>query len=314
MSTTIPALGCDLVGLAPQAADIVLVLDSSSSLEMSGWIRTIRFAQRFVAGLNLLGLPEGPRVAAVSFSRRASVLFDFDFSYNVTEISNLLESAPFLNGGTRTANALQLTTSALLNGGPSSGRRSGAKAIVVIVTDGQSSESNEVYTNAVQTLHATGAEVFAVPVGIASEQTRLQQAVSEPIEEHLLPVESAGELASPESIQNLLLQVTCIDDSQGQTSSSAAAPTTSSAAASSTSSAVASTTSPGAAFTTARSSTGTDTSTATSTSTATMTDPVSSTTLFDGGSVSIALYLVNCGGDAFVDPQGKLLQESYIMV
>ncbi len=75
------------------------------------------------------------RVALVSFASVARIRFDFSASYDKSQIQANILAVVYQGTGTATASALDLADSLLTSG--DTGYR-GGKAVVIVVTDGQS--------------------------------------------------------------------------------------------------------------------------------------------------------------------------------
>ena len=112
--TTAEELGaCVAAGLLQRQRDVVLLLDSSSSLGAAGWAATQDFAVRFLRGLEGPGQGGGASnpgalLAVVSFSTQRSLLFDFaaSASSSVGALEQVLRASAYLNAGTRTGRAV----------------------------------------------------------------------------------------------------------------------------------------------------------------------------------------------------------------
>jgi hypothetical protein len=145
------------------------------------------------------------RVALVSYSSSAFVRFNFLSSTSVSAVQQLILADNWQAGGTATASALNLVRSSLLTS--AAGFR-GGKAVVIVVTDGNTQESMSSLTSAVSALHAV-AEVFAVGVGQEISATQIQLIASEPKAQHAFSTTLDG-LASQSIIDQILDLSSCV--------------------------------------------------------------------------------------------------------
>ena len=158
------------------------------------------------------------RIAAEVFSSGFKILFDFaSEGYSQANIVSALLNAHYPAGATATATALkQVVTKFFVptdpDTGVSSGWRLGAVPMVVIViTDGGSTEpGNEVEYWANQ-IRAVGANIIAIGVGSLVNTTQLDQIAGTPDQVVLVKDESSLESI----IQNFIQQFPCQGPQKG---------------------------------------------------------------------------------------------------
>ena len=126
----------------------------------------------------------GFRVALVSFATNAFVRFDFLASFDKNTVKSNILSAVYQATGTNTGRALDLARTALLT--LSAGYR-GGKAVVIVVTDGQTQETATVLSTAANSIQQV-AEVFAVGVGQDVVLSELAVIASAPSSSHVYKI------------------------------------------------------------------------------------------------------------------------------
>lgn len=144
-----------------QTADVVFVLDSSSSEGSANFQKQVDFVKDFVKRYKIG--PHNVQVGLVTFSTSAHNEFYFKSYHDQGSLLARLNSIPYHSGSTHTDKGLQYAR-LFHTSGTSYGRRYNASQIVVVLTDGQSTNPTNTITQA-KRLHATGAKVFAIGIG-----------------------------------------------------------------------------------------------------------------------------------------------------
>ena len=112
--------------------DLVLILDSSTSVGQNNWDIMIDF---LVILLNSLDLSTGVRVAVVQFGTDAEIIFDFDANSDKEATVNAVRSLVYYTGPTQYTNiAKPFRLAKMLF---QAGGRSGVPWIVLFFTDGK---------------------------------------------------------------------------------------------------------------------------------------------------------------------------------
>ena len=158
--------------------DFIFVLDSSASLGLDNWDLTLQFAVDFVNAIPVSATTS--RIALVTFASTALIRFDFSKSYDKSAIETAIYSQPYQNTGTATASALNLAE--MLLSSEDSGYR-GGKAVVILVTDGQSQESGIALADSIAGVKAL-AEVFVVGLGQNISVPEVESIASDPVATH----------------------------------------------------------------------------------------------------------------------------------
>ncbi|KAI8767667.1 serine-rich adhesin for platelets, partial [Biomphalaria glabrata] len=145
-------------------ADIIFLLDASSSVTEPNWKKIVKFSSNLV--LNFTFGSDSNLFGAVIFNSQATKKFDLNTYHNKTAVSNALLAIPYpFTSGTNTASALSfiLTNNTF---GTSSGGRDDAQNILIVITDGQSSNPNQTII-AAQNLKDAGISIVTIGIGLA---------------------------------------------------------------------------------------------------------------------------------------------------
>ncbi|XP_025101567.1 uncharacterized protein LOC112568475 [Pomacea canaliculata] len=140
--------------------DMVFVLDSSGSISDSNFDLSLDFAARVVEAMSI---PEPLRVAALIYANSPVIEFNFSKEQTSPGVAAAIRGIRRVTGGTATDKALDMARSSLLSN--SSSAREGANRVVVLVTDGQSDNTNRTIQAAERLRDEGQAAVFAIGVG-----------------------------------------------------------------------------------------------------------------------------------------------------
>ena len=165
-----------------RAADVVLVLDASSSVGAASFEVVRQTALDMIAALDVG--PEAVRVALVVYSVEALVVFDFAYSSYKPDLLAAVEGVAYAGGNTQTAEALAVVLEQLLEA-DDAGRRDAAETLVYVFTDGFSLDPQAELSVAASNLRTAGAEVFAVGQGAETDRQELELLASAPVAEHV---------------------------------------------------------------------------------------------------------------------------------
>uniref|UniRef100_A0A2C9LQE2 VWFA domain-containing protein n=1 Tax=Biomphalaria glabrata TaxID=6526 RepID=A0A2C9LQE2_BIOGL len=143
-------------------ADVVILLDASTSIGANNWKTEITFAADLVKSFTLGS--NDVRFAAVMFNKDSSKIFDLKSFSAAQDIADTLENIPYPNTvGTNTHLALAQVRSQKLFSTMSGGRFI-AKDVLVILTDGRSKHPT-LTQDEVELLKASGTNVISVGIG-----------------------------------------------------------------------------------------------------------------------------------------------------
>ncbi|CAG5131633.1 unnamed protein product [Candidula unifasciata] len=145
----------------PAIADIIFVLDTSSSMNQNEFELEKQFAIRLTEHFTIG--QRDVRFAAISFSDSVQKIFGLKDYADHRSINRALTRAPYLGGSTKTNLALDyIRTNDMF--GTAAGGRVKASKIVVVITDG-SSDSLIRTTSAANALKSEGLTILAVAIG-----------------------------------------------------------------------------------------------------------------------------------------------------
>ncbi|PAA94323.1 hypothetical protein BOX15_Mlig000187g2 [Macrostomum lignano] len=120
-----------------KVADLVFVLDSSTSIHDADFAKESRFVQHIVRRMGVS--PTGVRVAVVTYSTRPKLVFNLDKYKTKSQVLAAMSKLPRDEGITMTYAAIDLVNSDIY---PK--RRAGVPFIVVVITDGKSTMGDPV--------------------------------------------------------------------------------------------------------------------------------------------------------------------------
>jgi collagen type VI alpha len=182
-----------------KAADIVFLLDSSSSEGVHHFREQLNFVKTFVKEFDIG--PSNVQISVLSFSSRVRQNVYLNQYNNKADLLSAIDRIQYLNGSTNTADAI---TYALLHSfTPSAGDRAPVIDIMIIMTDGQSDDL--IYTrDAADLAHRLGIRTFAIGIGDFTNRRELEYIASDP--QHVFKVSTFEDL---HQLQNELRNKTC---------------------------------------------------------------------------------------------------------
>lgn len=197
---------------ANSPADFIFVLDSSGSLQQENWEKVLSLASSLLGPMSIGPGSQDSRVAVVRYSSGARVWFDFQSSFNKAEIQQAILDVPYVGKGTATGAALNKAREELLLPDPATtGRRPGYKAVVLVITDGATQESEEFLQLAATNLHAVpDTSVFALGITDFVEVEELGVIASR--SENVKSVPDINAIGVEKFIDDLVLQIACDEE------------------------------------------------------------------------------------------------------
>ncbi|CAI9720130.1 Hypothetical predicted protein [Octopus vulgaris] len=158
----------NVIGCDKAVADVMLVLDDSSSVGSTNFKKVKRFAQYIVNSFNI-GRNK-IRVGAITFSGKVKLQFKMNKYYNKRSLLRAISRIKYKHGGTNTNRALDyLRTQSFRRG---AGDRKGVPNIAIVLTDGKAFSRRKTKIAALK-LRKTGAIVFAIGVGRGIKRSEL---------------------------------------------------------------------------------------------------------------------------------------------
>lgn len=179
-------------------ADLVFVLDSSSSIGALDWFKTKQFAIDVVKGLqiakNLI------QVGAILYSPDVRTAFDLVHNPTKSKLVKALWNMPYLSGTTNTAGGLRRMKKMFDDVG-----RPGVAHIAVLITDGQSNIDRERTVPDAAAAKAAGIDLYVVAIG-APKMTEINSMASKPHSKYVYSVNTAGDLSR---LTRIITKETC---------------------------------------------------------------------------------------------------------
>ncbi|XP_061197855.1 SCO-spondin-like isoform X2 [Saccostrea echinata] len=178
-------------------ADILIVMDDSGSVGSDNFIKMKTFVKDVIRGLNSVLF----RFGVITFSGTVTKKFGFADYVHLPDILSAVDTIAFRSGGsTQTGDALRYVRQSIFNV-----RRPDAANIVILCTDGKSTNSDETKQQAAQ-LRSQEVRIFAIGVGSGPDTEELKAIASSPSNEHVFQVSSFTALPQ---IQNAVQNRTC---------------------------------------------------------------------------------------------------------
>ena len=182
----------------------MFVLDSSGSIGSTNFQKMCNFVDTVVNDLDIG--PTRTQVGVIVFSSSASVSFHLNTYSNRETLTSAVNTIPYLNGGTKTADALYL----LINQGFVGARPKiqGVPRVAMVVTDGQSNDPALTITAAEALQRVPSIMTYAVGIGSA-DITELNTIASTRNGQKLVRYISSFDLAELERLQEDLREQAC---------------------------------------------------------------------------------------------------------
>lgn len=182
-------------------ADIVFLIDGSSSIGTTNFEAMREFLKSVVSGLDIG--PDKVRVGLVQYSDEPYQEFLLKDHLDKKSVLAELETFPYRNGGTETGKAIDFVRTQYLT--PDAGSRASQRVpqIVVVITDGDSTDK---VLDPAHALRQQGVVIFGIAVG-KDNIPQLQEIASQPFQRFLLKIDSYQAL---ERLTEGLLQTVCV--------------------------------------------------------------------------------------------------------
>ena len=155
--------------------DVVFVIDTSGSIGSSRF----QLIREFTANITTELISSSPNsaVGVILFSSRAYIKFNLQTFTSLNVLLSAIDNLPYNDGGTDTAEALNLLLTTAQNG--ALGLRNDSSKVAIVITDGRSNNQSTTLS-AAEALHASNLfDVYAVGVD-GADQTELQAIASSP--------------------------------------------------------------------------------------------------------------------------------------
>ncbi|KAL3875072.1 hypothetical protein ACJMK2_038010 [Sinanodonta woodiana] len=168
-------------------ADIVFLLDASSSEGIQDFKQQLEFVKNFTKVFNIG--KDHVQIGLLTFSTSPHNAFNLKDYQNATSLLNAIDHVQKIAGGTSTDEALKYVRQHSFK--PENGGRNGVPRIVIVLTDGNSASPTRTATEA-KILHLSGIKVISVGIGHDVSLTELQSIATD--HAHAFAVGSFGVL------------------------------------------------------------------------------------------------------------------------
>ncbi|KAK6970941.1 collagen alpha-5(VI) chain [Biomphalaria glabrata] len=158
-------------------SDIMVVLDASNSIGETNWGHQTKFAADITQAFKIG--PNDIQFGCLIFNNETTKIFDLKTYSDKTSLYNKIRSIVYpTNQGTFTYRALRkIREEGLFS--PFYGGRPGASKIVIVMTDGKSSDRAKTISEA-ELLKKSGVTIIAVGIGSAVDTTELEAIATDP--------------------------------------------------------------------------------------------------------------------------------------
>lgn len=183
------------------AADVVIIMDASSSIGPSEYIQMKSFVKNLIGSFEVG--PDDVRIALVVFNSHAYIEFYLDTQQTKEQLVDGVDSVHGVSRGTYTQLALNATREEVLL--QSRGNRPDVQDFVIVLTDGRSTQSSQTDAEA-KKLRDMGAKVLALGIGDGVDEDELKAIASDPDETF---VQRAADFDVLSTALAQLVEVTC---------------------------------------------------------------------------------------------------------
>ena len=174
------------------SVDLALVLDSSGSLDYSGWAQLVTFCINLIERLTIG--PSDTQIAVIVFGDNAAVKFHFGAYQSRNALESAIRNITYTGGSTNLNEALFLLWSDVH--APNRGSRQDTSRVAVIITDGADNQNQELtLNNATICKNSTGIRLIAVGVTDKIDEPRLRS-IASPGNENYFNVSGYDQLAN----------------------------------------------------------------------------------------------------------------------
>ncbi|CAG5135397.1 unnamed protein product, partial [Candidula unifasciata] len=190
-------------GCKSSSADVIFLMDSSSSIWKPDFNKQIKFLQQVISSFTIG--KHATRVGVIAYSDAPITLVSLSDKQTHEYIHQALANAPYITGGTNTAFAIKHARKLFKSSG---GARYDAAHVIIILSDGQSNNLKETIAEASHA-HSDGVYIFSIGIGNKTEAEELMALASDPDDQFVFHVNDYEALSE---IKELLAIKTCDDD------------------------------------------------------------------------------------------------------
>ncbi|KAL6105800.1 col12a1 [Pungitius sinensis] len=182
-------------------ADVVLLVDGSYSIGKANFAKVQGFLEVLVTAFDIG--PNKVQISLVQYSRDSHTEFYLDTHHDIDAVVKAVRTFPYRGGSTNTGRAMTYVKDKIFT--PSRGARQNVPRVMVLITDGKSSDS---FKDAATALRNIDVEIFAVGVKDAV-RSELEAIANQPSDSHVYEVEDfdAFKRISKELTQSICLRI-----------------------------------------------------------------------------------------------------------
>ncbi|XP_076017716.1 collagen alpha-1(XII) chain isoform X2 [Genypterus blacodes] len=182
-------------------ADVVLLVDGSYSIGLQNFAKVRAFLEVLVTSFDIG--PHKVQISLVQYSRDPHTEFALNTHHDISAVVRAVRTFPYRGGSTNTGKAIAYVKDKIFIN--SRGARQNVPRVMVLITDGKSSDS---FKDAATKLRNTDVEIFAVGVKDAV-RSELEAIANPPSDTHVYEVEDfdAFQRISKELTQSICLRI-----------------------------------------------------------------------------------------------------------
>ncbi|XP_044230033.1 collagen alpha-1(XII) chain isoform X2 [Thunnus albacares] len=182
-------------------ADVVLLVDGSYSIGLQNFAKVRAFLEVLVNSFDIG--PNKVQISLVQYSRDPHTEFALNTHHDINAVVKAVRTFPYRGGSTNTGKAMTYVREKIFI--PGRGARQNVPRVMVLITDGKSSDS---FKDAATNLRNIDVEIFAVGVKDAV-RSELEAIANPPADTHVYEVEDfdAFQRISKELTQSICLRI-----------------------------------------------------------------------------------------------------------
>ncbi|XP_040916067.1 collagen alpha-1(XII) chain isoform X2 [Toxotes jaculatrix] len=182
-------------------ADVVLLVDGSYSIGLQNFAKVRAFLEVLVNSFDIG--PNKVQISLVQYSRDPHTEFALNTHHDISAVVKAVRGFPYRGGSTNTGKAMTYVREKIFI--PARGARQNVPRVMVLITDGKSSDS---FKDAATNLRNIDVEIFAVGVKDAV-RSELEAIANPPADTHVYEVEDfdAFQRISKELTQSICLRI-----------------------------------------------------------------------------------------------------------
>ena len=182
-------------------ADVVLLVDGSYSIGLQNFAKVRSFLEFLVNSFDVAH--DRIQLSLVQYSRDPHTEFALNTHHDINAVVKAVRTFPYRGGSTNTGKAMNYVRDKIFT--PLRGARANVPRVMVLITDGKSSNS---FKDAANKLRDSDVEIFAVGVKDAV-RSELEAIANHPADNHVFEVEDfdAFQRISKELTQSICLRI-----------------------------------------------------------------------------------------------------------